>query len=157
MKIGQVHLWIWGRSKWFHPFSLSCHTESHKTLPWNLSIKDTIRLLGFEGIGRRKRKTLRRESISREMVQCWGCSIQPFNSILIQPFIMCGVLISVCLSCVAWKCLSQQGSLKNMEWVAILFSRGSSWPRDRTWVSRVTGRFFTIWAMREAPLMVLTW
>ena len=99
MKTGRFHLWIWGRSKWFHPFSLSCHTESHKTFPWNLSIIDIIRLLGFEGIGRRKRKKLWRESISWEMVQCRGCSIQPFNSVLIQSFITCGVLISVCLSC----------------------------------------------------------
>ena len=37
-----------------------------------------------------------------------------------------------------------------LEWVAIPFSRGSSWPRDRTWVSRIAGRFFTIWATREA-------
>ena len=35
-------------------------------------------------------------------------------------------------------------------WVAISFSRGSSWPRDRTQVSRTAGRFFTIWATREA-------
>ena len=36
-----------------------------------------------------------------------------------------------------------------LEWVAISFSRGSSWPRDRTWVSHITGRFFTTWATRE--------
>ena len=36
-----------------------------------------------------------------------------------------------------------------LEWVAIPFSRGSSWPRDRTWVSWITGRFFAIWATRE--------
>ena len=29
-----------------------------------------------------------------------------------------------------------------LEWVAISFSRGSSWPRDRTWVSRIAGRHF---------------
>ena len=29
-------------------------------------------------------------------------------------------------------------------------SRGSSQPRDRTWVSCIAGRFFTIWATREA-------
>ena len=33
-----------------------------------------------------------------------------------------------------------------LEWVAIPFSRGSSWPRDGTWVSRMAGRFFTVWA-----------
>ena len=30
-----------------------------------------------------------------------------------------------------------------LEWVAISFSRGSSPPRDRTWVSRIEGRLFT--------------
>ena len=39
------------------------------------------------------------ESISWEMVQCRGCSIQPFNIGSAMPFIMCRVLISVCLSC----------------------------------------------------------
>ena len=33
-----------------------------------------------------------------------------------------------------------------LEWVAISFSRGSSWPRDWTWVSCIAGRRFTIWA-----------
>ena len=37
-----------------------------------------------------------------------------------------------------------------LEWVAIPFSRGSSRPSDRTWVSGIAGMFFTIWAMREA-------
>ena len=36
-----------------------------------------------------------------------------------------------------------------MEWVAIPFSRGSSQPRDRTWVSCISSRFFTNWATRE--------
>ena len=30
-----------------------------------------------------------------------------------------------------------------LEWVAFPFSRGSSQPRDRTHVSRITGEFFT--------------
>jgi len=30
-----------------------------------------------------------------------------------------------------------------LEWIAILFSRGSAWPRDWTWVSCTAGRFFT--------------
>ena len=37
-----------------------------------------------------------------------------------------------------------------LEWVAILFSRGSSQPRHWTWVSHIAGRFFTVWATREA-------
>ena len=39
-----------------------------------------------------------------------------------------------------------------LEWVAIYFSRGSSWPRDWTQVSCTAGGFLTIWATREAPL-----
>ena len=34
-----------------------------------------------------------------------------------------------------------------LEWVAIPFSRGSSQPRDGTWVSCTAGRFFTDWAI----------
>ena len=40
---------------------------------------------------------------------------------------------------------------KIQEWVAMPFSRGSSRPRDQTRVSCTAGRFFTIWASREAP------
>ena len=40
---------------------------------------------------------------------------------------------------------------RRLEWVAISFSRGSSWPRDQTQVSCIAGRFFTNWATREAP------
>ena len=36
------------------------------------------------------------------------------------------------------------------EWFAFSFSRGSSRPRDRTQVSRIAGRHFTLWAIREA-------
>ena len=32
-----------------------------------------------------------------------------------------------------------------LEWVAIAYSRGSSRPWDRTWVSLTAGRFFTVW------------
>ena len=37
-----------------------------------------------------------------------------------------------------------------LEWVAISFSRGSSWLRDWTWVSHIAGRRFMVWATREA-------
>ena len=39
-----------------------------------------------------------------------------------------------------------------LEWVAIPFSRGSSWPRDQAWVSCIAGRFFTIWATKSMVL-----
>ena len=37
-----------------------------------------------------------------------------------------------------------------LEWVAFPFSRRSSQPMDGTQVSHIAGRFFTIWATREA-------
>ena len=33
-----------------------------------------------------------------------------------------------------------------LEWVAFPFCRGSSQPRDRTWVCYIEGKFFTAWA-----------
>ena len=36
-----------------------------------------------------------------------------------------------------------------LEWVAISFSRESSWPRDWTRVSHMVGRRFTVWATGE--------
>ena len=44
--------------------------------------------------------------------------------------------------------------LKIMKWVAITFSRGSYQPKDRTLVSCTASRFFTIWAIREAPVLL---
>ena len=36
-----------------------------------------------------------------------------------------------------------------LEWVAMAFSRGSSWARDGTQVSCIVGKHFTAWAIRE--------
>ena len=38
-------------------------------------------------------------------------------------------------------------SARILKWVAISLSRGSSQPRDQTWVSCIAGRFLTIWAI----------
>ena len=47
---------------------------------------------------------------------------------------------------------SVQGILQAriLQWVAIRFSKGSSWPRGLTQVSHTEGRSFNIWAIREA-------
>ena len=41
-------------------------------------------------------------------------------------------------------------SQAKLAWVAILFSRASSQPRDQTLVSGFAGRLFTVWATRES-------
>ena len=75
-------------------------------------------------------------------------------------FLEMKVKVLVALSCPALynpACCSPPGSsvpeflqVRVLEWVAIPFSRGSSWPRDGTPVSLIVDRFFTIWATREA-------
>ena len=42
-----------------------------------------------------------------------------------------------------------------LEWVAIFFSRGFSWPRDRTKVSCITGRCFNLWATYKFSTFVI--
>ena len=55
-----------------------------------------------------------------------------------------------------WHCrrilysLSHQVSTRVLEWVAYLFSGGSSQPSDQTGVSCFAGGFFTNWATQEA-------
>ena len=45
-----------------------------------------------------------------------------------------------------------------LEWVAVSYSSGSSWPRDRTRVSRIAFGFFTIWAtMQEGTALNPRW
>ena len=40
-----------------------------------------------------------------------------------------------------------------LEWVAIHFSRGASWPRDRTRVSCIAGRFFNVRATNKGRFL----
>ena len=74
--------------------------------------------------------------------------------LFIQSFIYISMCVSVAQSCPTpcnpMDCSPPGSSVhgilqaRTLEWVAIPFSRGSFWPRDRTWVSHTTGRFFTI-------------
>ena len=42
---------------------------------------------------------------------------------------------------------------RTLEWIAISFSRRSSWPRNRTQVSHIAGRLFTDWAHKESQVL----
>ena len=80
------------------------------------------------------------------------CSIQ---SVAIVITLITQSVAQLCLILCDPMDFSQQDSVHGilqariLEWVAILFSRGSSLPRDQTHVSCIAGRFFTIWATRE--------
>ena len=43
-----------------------------------------------------------------------------------------------------------------LEWIAISLSRGSSRPRDRTQVSHIVDRRFTVYATREVVILIRT-
>jgi len=53
--------------------------------------------------------------------------------------------------------LSMELSSQEYVWVVIPFSRGSSQSRDGACVSHIAGRFFTIWATREAIIKYRKW
>ena len=67
--------------------------------------------------------------------------------------------VEVTQSCpTLWDCMAYTGhgilQARIPDWVAVLFSRGSSQPRDQTQVSCLVGGFFTSWATSEAHI---TW
>ena len=59
--------------------------------------------------------------------------------------------VKVAQSCVTL-CNPHGLQARILEWVAILFSRGSSQSRDQSQLSLIAGRFFPSWATREAWL-----
>ena len=88
--------------------------------------------------------------------------IVEFSFLLFCSILCCAQWLSrVLLFATPWT-VAHQASLsmgilqaRILEWVAIPSSRRSSPPRDQTQVSCIAGRFFTIWATREAVLVVL--
>ena len=92
----------------------------------------------------------------------WDCDLF-FNrkfSALEMVVCVCVLLAQSCLTiCNPMDCSSPCSSVHGIlqarihEQVAISFSRGSSRPRDWTWVTHITGRFFfNHWATREAKM-----
>ena len=74
----------------------------------------------------------------------------------------CGLVIQLSLALCNLMDCSPPGSsvhlqvrilqVRILEWVTIPFSRGSSWPRDWTWISCNVGRFCTIWVCEKVPV-----
>jgi len=70
----------------------------------------------------------------------------------------CGLVTQSCPTLVTpWTVSSIHGILQAriLEWVAISFSRGSSQPKNQTWVSCIAGRFFTTSATRYIILYII--
>ena len=74
-----------------------------------------------------------------------------------EPRLVDGLVAKLCLILCGLMPCSPPGSsvlgifqARILKWVASSFSRGSSTPRDWTWVFCIAGRFLTNWAIREA-------
>ena len=88
-----------------------------------------------------------------------------FTNILFVIIYLVCVCVCVCvwlshvLLCnpMAWRLpgSSAHGILQatKLEWVAISFFKGSFQPIEQTWVSFTAGKFFTVWAPREAYIL----
>ena len=94
------------------------------------------------------------------VVSIWGTElIRPHES----ESVSCSACLTLCdiIDCgLPGSSVHEIFQARILEWVANPFSRGSSWPRDRTWVSHIAGRFFTVWVTREPQslmTLVLLW
>ena len=90
---------------------------------------------------------------------CWEDRVLSKSTQLLQIWCAVCLVAQLCLTLCDPMDYSPPGSsvheilqTRILEWVAMVFSRGSSQPRDRTWVSCIAGRRFILWATREAPL-----
>ena len=87
-----------------------------------------------------------------ESLCCWPETA--INNIVNQ---LCEVAQLCPTLCHPWEC-KLPGSVHGifqarvLEWLAISFSRESSWPRDWTWVFCIARRRFTIRVTRETPI-----
>ena len=88
--------------------------------------------------------------IWKECELCWvECSIPSMSVRSYRLICVCPVAQSCPTVCDPMDCSPPGSSVHGifqariLEWVAIFFSRGSSWPRDPTCFSWIAGRFFT--------------
>ena len=72
----------------------------------------------------------------------WKCSSFSHVGLFVTPWSSPGSSVHVILQ------------TRTLEWVAIPFSRGSSQPRDWTWVSFIAGRFFYRLGHQGSPLYI---
>ena len=89
---------------------------------------------------------------------------QPHTNLTALTVLACSVTQSCLTLCDPVDCSPSGSSVRGvfpariLGWIAIPFSRGSSWPRDRSRVSCIAGGFFPIWATRFSLIYELkTW
>ena len=103
--------------------------------------------------------------LPHKLLTCWFIPGKPYSEFgrvhkdlgyVSQTWVMCErkwkLLSHVQLFATPWTTVHGILQARILEWVAFPSSRGSSQPRDRTWiscVSYISGGFFTCWAIRE--------
>ena len=99
----------------------------------------------------------------RKESDTWATSTFTFRNPFLPKCVCMLVAQSRPTLCDSMDCIPPGSSLRGilqariLEWVAIPFPRGSSWPRrDRTCVSCIAGGFFTVWAIGEAWITLQT-
>ena len=134
--------WIWPPSAWgLFPFSVSC----------------CVLLLLHHTLGAKRNKTdplpsRNSPSSIRDIngnLQSYAKSISENLGALVGIRIIIIVAQSFLTLCEPMDTVHRILQARILDWVAIPFSRGSSQPRDWTWVSCIAGSFFTFWATRE--------
>ena len=86
------------------------------------------------------------------------CKASSGNHFAYFHFFFLGMVLITSFCTMSWTSVHGVLQARILEWIAISFSRGSSWPRDWTQVSHTAGRCFNLCATREAPcIKKLTW
>ena len=118
----------------------------------------TLRSFQPHGIPEHQSGTIRMRETSSDQIGDVTTGTQPQQKVHTQIALrssVCWKSVLVAQFCLTARLLCPWNSQdKNTGMLAISFSRGSSPPRDRTWVSWIAGRFFSIWVTREAPNLV---
>ena len=103
-------------------------------------------------------------SLPKETLDSILPSLQLFTAISLFCVSMKVKVAQLCLTLCSTMDCSPPGSsvygisqARILEWVAISFSRESSWPRDQTQVSCIAGRLFTLWAINHPKTFPSSW
>ena len=127
---------------------------------WWTGRPGVLRFMGSQRVGHDWATELNWEIRVYSLSYCL-CGAQ---QIFIKYFIFCVFCVSdsACLIlCDTINCSLPHSSIHGvlqariLEWIAMPFSRGSSWPRDQTQVSCIADRFFTTWAQGK-PVPIWT-
>ena len=113
---------------------------------WHSSFKNQSTFSGNRNI----------KQCGRNFKQFANCHVYFFQEVNKKDTVLCLVTQSCLTLCNLMDCSPPGSSVhgdsqaRKLKWVAMPSSRESSQPRDRTKVSHITGRFFTIRATKEA-------